>query len=575
MSAGCRAYTCRHDGCGSAGRSGEEGARGCGGSPRTRARHGREPRPGPLNRPEVDAIRAGYAFEAPCSRSGRSSTATRCPRCRCASRSPCSTATASSPARPAPARPAPCSCSPSSCRRPGVPVFAADIKGDLSGVATPGEASEKLLARTAGIGQEWRPRAFRPSTSRSAGSAWACRCGRRVAGSARCCCSKVLGLNATQESSLGLVFHYAEKRASPLRRPRGPAGRAHLAQSDEGKGELKDLGGLSAATVGVILRELITFADQGADVFFGEPEIDIAEFLRIAPDGRGIDQPARGARRAGQARAVLDVPDVAARRAVQRPARGGRPRQAQAGVLLRRGAPAVPGRVEGLPGRDHPDRAPHPLKGRRRRSSSPRPPKTCPTTCSPSSGRASSTSCAPTPRTTPRRSAPRCRPTRTPGYDLEEVLTQLGTGEAIVTVMSEKGAPTPVAWTRLRAPQGSMAPVAGSAGSRPPSQRRRCRPSTEPQPTQNPRARFWRKLAAAAAEAAKVPAPDTRDDARPHATRSRARPAAAGAFATTPSAEGIQSHRRLSRLAAGEIHRQLRRQGNLRHTAPPVNRHSG
>lgn len=45
------------------------------------------------------------------------------------------------------------------------------------------------------------------------------------------------------------------------------------------------------------------------------------------------------------------------------------------------------------------------------------------------------------------------------GYDLERVLQELGTGEAIVTVMSEKGAPTPVAWTRLRAPQGLMSPT--------------------------------------------------------------------------------------------------------------------
>jgi hypothetical protein len=45
------------------------------------------------------------------------------------------------------------------------------------------------------------------------------------------------------------------------------------------------------------------------------------------------------------------------------------------------------------------------------------------------------------------------------GYDLQRVLQELGTGEAIVTVMSEKGAPTPVAWTRLRAPQGLMSPT--------------------------------------------------------------------------------------------------------------------
>ena len=51
--------------------------------------------------------------------------------------------------------------------------------------------------------------------------------------------------------------------------------------SDEGKADLKDLGGLSSATAGVILRELIAFADQGADAFFGEPEFDTRDLLRV------------------------------------------------------------------------------------------------------------------------------------------------------------------------------------------------------------------------------------------------------------------------------------------------------
>ena len=117
--------------------------------------------------------------------------------------------------------------------------------------------------------------------------------------------------------------------------------------SDEGKAELKDLGGLSRATAGVILRELIAFEDQGADAFFGEPEFDTADLLRIAADGRGVDLAARAAEPAGPAGAVLDVPDVAARRPVPRPARGRRRRQAQAGLLLRRGAPALRRRVQG------------------------------------------------------------------------------------------------------------------------------------------------------------------------------------------------------------------------------------
>ena len=138
--------------------------------------------------------------------------------------------------------------------------------------------------------------------------------------------------------------------------------------SDEGKAELKDLGGLSSATAGVILRELIDLRGPGRRrCSSAMPEFDTADLLRIAPDGRGIvsmlelpgvqDRPA----------AVLDLPDVAARRPLPRPARGRRPRQAQARVLLRRGAPALQRtRRKELPRRDPADRAADPLQGRRR-----------------------------------------------------------------------------------------------------------------------------------------------------------------------------------------------------------------
>src|SRR5204862_226801 len=58
--------------------------------------------------------------------------------------------------------------------------------------------------------------------------------------------------------------------------------------SDEGADELKELGGLSKATAGVILRQLIAFSDQGADAFFGEPEFDPRDLLRTTPDGTGV-----------------------------------------------------------------------------------------------------------------------------------------------------------------------------------------------------------------------------------------------------------------------------------------------
>ena len=98
----------------------------------------------------------------------------------------------------------------------------------------------------------------------------------------------MLGLNETQESSLGLVFHYADQAGLPLLDLEDLRAVVKYLVSDEGKADLKDLGGLSSATAGVILRELIGFADQGADAFFGEPEFDTHDFLRLDPDGQGV-----------------------------------------------------------------------------------------------------------------------------------------------------------------------------------------------------------------------------------------------------------------------------------------------
>ena len=66
--------------------------------------------------------------------------------------------------------------------------------------------------------------------------------------------SKVLGLNETQESSLGLVFHYADQAGLPLLDLKDLRAVLTYLTSDEGKAELKDIGGLSASTAGVILR---------------------------------------------------------------------------------------------------------------------------------------------------------------------------------------------------------------------------------------------------------------------------------------------------------------------------------
>lgn len=344
----------------------------------------------------------------------------------------------------------------------GVPVFAADIKGDLTGVATPGPSSEKLLARTTGIGQEWEPASFPTEYFSLGGLGHGVPIRATVAGFGPLLLSKVLGLNATQESSLGLVFHYAANAGYPLVDLADLRSVLQYLTTDDGKVELKDLGGLSSATVGVILRELITFGDQGADVFFGEPEIDTADFIRSTADGRGVisllevpsvqDKPALFSTFLMWLLADLfnDLPEVgdldkpklvfffdeahllfngASRDFVDSITQTVRLiRSKGVGIVFVTQTPKdVPGSVLEQLG----SRIQHQLRAH-----------------TPDAAKALRATVSTYPKS---------------GYDLEEVLTQLGTGEAIVTVMGEKGAPTPVAWTRLRAPQGSMSPSEDAA----------------------------------------------------------------------------------------------------------------
>ncbi|WP_139416579.1 helicase HerA-like domain-containing protein [Agromyces laixinhei] len=339
----------------------------------------------------------------------------------------------------------------------GVAVFAADIKGDLSGIATPGEGSEKLLARTAGIGQEWTPASFPTEFYSLGGVGRGVPIRATISGFGPLLLSKALGLNETQESSLGLVFHYANTNNLALLDLEDLRAVLAYLVSDEGKPELEGLGGLSKATVGVILRELITFADQGADVFFGEPEIDTAEFLRVASDGRGVisllevpgvaDKPALYSTFLMWLLADLfsDLPEVgdldqpklvfffdeahllfadASKDFLAQITQTVRLiRSKGVGVFFVTQTPKdVPADVLAQLG----SRVQHQLRA-----------------FTPDDAKALRATVSTYPKS---------------GYDLEEALTQLGTGEAIVTVMNEKGAPSPVAWTRLRAPQASMSP---------------------------------------------------------------------------------------------------------------------
>lgn len=99
--------------------------------------------------------------------------------------------------------------------------------------------------------------------------------------------SKVLGLNATQESTLGLIFHWAKERSYQLVTLANLRDAITHLTSEEGKADLKSLGGVSSTTAGVILRALVNLEGEGGDTFFGQPKLDPHDLLRVE-GGRGI-----------------------------------------------------------------------------------------------------------------------------------------------------------------------------------------------------------------------------------------------------------------------------------------------
>ena len=300
---------------------------------------------------------------------------------------------------------------------------------------------------------------------------------------------KVLDLNETQTSILALIFKYCDDNDLPLLDLKDLAATLKFLASDEGKPILADYGGMSTASVGVLLRSIVVLEQEGADVFFGEPEFDVDDLLRTTPEGAGHHQRPRAVGRHGPAAAVLDVHALDAGPAVREPARGGRPAEAQAVLLLRRGAPALRRRVGG---------AAWTRSSGRRGSSARRASGVYFVTQAPTDvpspvlaqlgNRVQHALRAFTPDDADAlRKTARTFPT-TEFYDVEKTITSLGTGEALVTVLSPKGVPTPLAATRLLAARLADGADRGGRVPRahrdePVRRRSTARPSTATAPT--------------------------------------------------------------------------------------------
>jgi uncharacterized protein len=345
----------------------------------------------------------------------------------------------------------------------GVPVFAADMKGDLSGLSRPGEASEGVSKRAGSLGIEWSPTGFPVTFLSLGGIGPGVPVRSTISEFGPTLLAKVLDANETQASSLSLVFRYADDNDLALLDLADLREVLKYLDSDEGKDQLKGIGGLSGATVGVLLRKIIELEDQGGEAFFGEPQLQVTDLLRTTPEGQGVisclelaavqDKPRLFSTflmwlLAELFQTLPEVGDLDKPKLVFffdeahllfNDASEAFLDQVQQTVRLIRSKGVGVFFVTQLPD-DVPDAVLAQLGNRVQHALR-----------------------AFTPRDAKALKAAVTTYPNTDDYDLEEDLTQLGTGEAMVTILSERGAPTPVVWTRLRPPRSLMAAIGPDA----------------------------------------------------------------------------------------------------------------
>ena len=169
-----------------------------------------------------------------------------------------------------------------------VPVLMMDIKGDLSGIAAAGAVNDKINERLTKIGIEaYKPTSF-PVELMSLSEEPGVRLRSTVSEFGPVLIAKILGLNETQEGVVSMIFKYCDDQQMPLLDLKDLIKILQYI-SNEGKKELEaSYGKISTSSTGTILRKVIELQQQGADVFFGEPSFDVNDLMRLGPDGRAM-----------------------------------------------------------------------------------------------------------------------------------------------------------------------------------------------------------------------------------------------------------------------------------------------
>jgi len=168
----------------------------------------------------------------------------------------------------------------------GVSVLVMDVKGDLSGIAVPGNDHPKIQSRHEQIGVPWSPAQF-PVELLSISDEKGVKMRATVSEFGPILFSKILELNDNQQGVINIVFKYCDDKAMPLLDLKDFRAAINYI-SNEGKDEVKEYGLVSSASVGVIMRKLLELESQGADKFFGEKSFDVEDLLRKDENGFGF-----------------------------------------------------------------------------------------------------------------------------------------------------------------------------------------------------------------------------------------------------------------------------------------------
>ncbi|WP_439573097.1 helicase HerA-like C-terminal domain-containing protein [Phreatobacter sp.] len=171
----------------------------------------------------------------------------------------------------------------------GVPVFAADIKGDLSGVAEMGEEKPFILERAKTVGLDWHADSF-PVVFWDLFGEQGHPIRATVAEMGPVLLARLMDLNDTQEGVINILFRYADQHGMALLDLKDlRAMLQELGSNKELQNQLRTAyGNISPASIGAIQRQLLTLENQGGSHFFGEPALELKDLMRTDREGRGM-----------------------------------------------------------------------------------------------------------------------------------------------------------------------------------------------------------------------------------------------------------------------------------------------